>query len=410
MDKLVLLNKNKTSVVVYMVIFIYLLMQMRCWIGFGGVTYIAQFFLIVLLGLFGLFGLVNYQYKRPYIIFASLVFISMYIMRKAWMLNINGLIGCVIPAIIVLFVLSIPDDDKKSFLYYIVKWYGWIMIPSLVLFLITNFVSLPSIGILNADYGSGYIVSDRFYYNYFFYIRPTALWVYDFMRFNGPFLEPGDVGCTAAFILFATQFRFKEYKYLWAVLVALIASFSLAGYMLGLIAFVLTLFSQGRMKGGTFASVFLLFYSLYLFGVYYHGGDNFINDAILSRLQSDEDKYFTGNNRSTLLVMESFYEMFNNSNTALFGYNESTIEVIFEGRGQAGFFAQAIKVGMLGIVSLFLPYLLITLGAKDKRYAWCAFLLFVAFFFQRTESFWIIYIITYVYGIVINDKLKRKHL
>lgn len=398
--------RKKTSVLVYFTIFIYLLMQMRCWIGFSGRTVMMQYVLVALLAIYGLFGAVRYQFRTKYIVFSLIYFIYLVYAGRVWEQNIFGLIGRVIPAVNALFILSIPDDDKEIFLGYIIKWLGWILLPSMALYFILQFISLPNFGVLVADYGSK-IVDKRVYYNYLFYILPSDLHAYGFTRFNGPFLEAGDVGCVAAFLLFATQFDFKRFKLLWVIATALFFSFSLAGWVLVIIGYALMLFSEKRVKSRTIVIFIIIILLGYLFASFYNGGDNVINNLILSRLEADEDRVIVGNNRANVLIMDYFFGMFSSLQTAMFGYDSITVDMLLGESASVGLIPIAIRLGLLGIALNLLPYLVMSQNSISRRYGWAMFFILVLYFVQRTETFWIVVIISYVYGIVINDRKNK---
>ena len=56
----------------------------------------------------------------------------------------------------------------------------------------------------------------------------------------------GDLGCVSAFLLYATKFDFKRFKYLWAVLASLILTFSLAGYLLALFGYSAIMMTKNK--------------------------------------------------------------------------------------------------------------------------------------------------------------------
>ena len=164
------------------------------------------------------------------------------------------------------------------------------MFIGVLLYLANLVVSLPSLGVIKSDYGN-IEISAGLFKNYIAYIKPLdSASTYSFLRFNGPFIEPGDLGCTAAFMLMAARFDFKRYDKLIWILIALIVSMSLAGYLLTIIAYFFVLFSQKRISKMTMIVTIMCFLGIYYLGSYYNGGDNVFNEAILSRLQSDEEK------------------------------------------------------------------------------------------------------------------------
>lgn len=376
---------------------------MRCWLGFGGRTQMMTYaFPFLILGLHAS-GQLRLVFKRRYVIYAFIVFFFNVMGVRAGS-NINAYIYQLFLPTNILLVLCIPDDDKEYVLSKIIKWFGSIMFIGVLLYLANLVVGLPSLGVIKSDYGN-IEISAGLFNNYIAYIKPLdSASTYSFLRFNGPFIEPGDLGCTAAFMLMAAKFDFKRYDKLIWIFIALIVSMSLAGYLLTIIAYFFVLFSQKKISKMTMIVTIICLFGIYFFGTFYNGGDNFFNEAILSRLQSDEETGFSGNNRNSLLKTEYFLNMFSDPQTLLFGYDAQTIEYLNESGLGAGFVNKAINVGMLGMIGLILPYLYIALTSSSKKYALLFFVFFLFYMYQRSESTWICYIICYVYGIVINER------
>ena len=384
-----------TSSVCIAVIFIYLLATMRCWIGFGGRKGIIALAFPVIMFLFYSAKLAHFKFRRRYVIFSLIVALFSIINLKQ-SLNIVGFVYQIVPAVGVLFILSIIDSEKEYVFAKIVKWFGVLMMISIPLYLLNLISPLPSFGTIVADYGSEELIAGD-YANYFFYIRPIeVLGESSFPRFNGPFIEPGDLGCVSAFLLMGARFDFRRYKNLWVILAALFLSFSLAGYILALFGFLAkSIYEYGKGKSILFISFFAIL-GIYLFGTFYNDGNNC--------LQADEDVGFSGNNRTSLIKVEYFLMMFNNPHTLLFGYDNNTIEVLFENSLGAGFINQVIIVGLVGILGMLLPYLYFTLTSSSRRYAVLFFIFLLLYFFQRTDTLWIAIVMSYVYGIVIKER------
>lgn len=385
------------------VIFAYFLMVMRCWLGFGGRTQMMTYAFPFLMIAFIAMGKLRYEFKKRYAIFSIIVFVFGVIGVKAGS-NINAYINQIFVPLNIYFVLSIPDDEKEHILSVFIKWFGWIMMLAIPLYLLSLVSLLPNIVEIMSDYGNEE-VSAGIYSNYLVFINPLERnFESGFARFNGPFIEPGDLGCTAAFMLMAAKFDFKRYEKLVWILAGLLVSMSLAGYMLALIGYISVLFTQGKISGQRVALFITLCLGIYLFGTYYNGGDNFLYEKVLSRLQSDDETGFVGNNRNSPIKTEYFLMMFSDPHTLWFGYDSSTMEMLNESGLGAGFVNKALSVGMLGMLGLILPYLYIAKSSTTKKYAWFFFLFFLFYMYQRTESTWICYVLCYVYGIVINER------
>lgn len=64
-------------------------------------------------------------------------------------------------------------------------------------------------------------------------------------------------------------------------------------------------------------------------GISYNGGRNVLNEKILSRLQYDEDKGISGNNRTSHLA-DAYFEQYTNNGQILFGVGNQTIRKSME--------------------------------------------------------------------------------
>lgn len=396
--------KIKTIVVV--LIFVYFLMTMRCWIGFGGRSVMLMLFFPFIMYIFRLLGYIDFVFKKKYVVFSLIVAVSSLLNLKN-VPNIIGVIYQIIPAINILFILSIPDNEKEFVFSKIVNWYGIINIVGLSLYLLNTFMTVPNFGVIESDYGGLMGASGGLYNNFLFYIEPLNKITYSFLRFNGPFIEPGDLGCVSAFILMATRFDFKKYNYLWAIMLGLVFSMSLAGYLLTFFAYIFKLYTDRRLNFVHVFTLLSLCLIIYMYGIFYNNGDNVINETILARLQFDEELGFTGNNRITDVKREYFHKMYDDLHLILWGYDQTTINYLNEFGLSAGIVSQLISIGLVGIVGLVLPFLYITLTSNRMKYSISFFVFLLLYLFQRTDTLWVAFIMSYVYGIVIFERNTR---
>lgn len=404
------MNNNRSSLA-YFFIFIAFLMSMRCWLGFEGRFTIYNYVFPFLMFFCAQTQKIRFEFKKRYIFFAFLIYLGKIYMNvnAKGLLDIYGLVSNFFPTLSILLMLCISDEQKEEAFQYFVKWFGLIMIIGIPIYLISLITTIPSLGIIKTHYGGDVYGADC--YNYLFYLKPVTHSLIKIDRFNGPFIEPGDLGCVASFLLFGSQFKFKEYKNLWAVLAGVIISFSLAGVVLVGMGYLITLFLQKKLSGAKLLLIILSVLMVYCFGIYYNGGDNVINNAIIARLQLSDETGIVGNNRTTLIKMEYFREMFINPdpNILLFGYDKSTIAFLNEAGLGAGYANQIINTGLIGMICLMLPYLYMTLSSNWRRYSWTFFILFVLYMIQRTDAYWVSLLLCYVYGIVINEQKHYGH-
>lgn len=219
------------------------------------------------------------------------------------------------------------------------------------------------------------------------------------IRFNGPFIEAGHLGMMSAFLLFADGYDFKK-KETWILLFALLLSMSLAGVMLAFFGFTFTKYEQRKIRFGFIVVFGLGILLFYLFGTFYNGGENLINEWILSRLEYDEEKGFSGNNRVFGEVELYYAAMFKDTQTMLLGYDHDIIEYLTWNHSRGTGYVMCMVVhGIIGTIAGVLFYFYYYFSSKNKRTA-IVFLLFILLlYWQRTYPFWFCWIICYVYGI-----------
>lgn len=296
-----------------------------------------------------------------------------------------------------LLIICLNDNDKIRCLNFITKWYGYLMLPSLIIYCMLMFVELPSLGYLNAvdnidwasDSGYGYCE------NFLFYMRS------DFYggRFNGPFLEPGHVGMMSAFLLFVNHFNFKK-KGMPLILLSLLFSLSLAGYVLLFVGFLMHLFYMKKITLQFLCMSCILFFSLYLFGMYYNDGDNFLYDKIFSRLEYDKEKGISGNNRVFGLMDIYYAAMWSDMNTLLWGYPEKTMTWLADtGSRGTGYIYWMCSRGLVGTILVFLMYFFYVIMNRYKTFAVYCLIFVILMFVQRCYPYWTSWIICFVYGI-----------
>lgn len=378
---------------------------MRCWIGFDGRSTMYFYALPFLLLLLQFSKKLNFIIHRRAIIFALMLYmVRLYFSYKAaGSIKINGIVNQAFLPISVLMILSIIDGQKEILLQYIIKWLGYIFIIGIAIHLITSFVHLPSFGIIKTHYGGEIYGPDC--YNYLFCIKPVTAAHNGLFRFSGPFIEPGDIGCVCSFLLYAAKFNFRRYQNLKYILLAILVSLSLGGYILTAIAFAFCMLAQKRRSGKSILGFSSLFLAIYLFGIYYNGGDNIINTAIISRIQETELNSDATNGRTTMVKMTYYLDMFNHPEILLTGYDAKTVSFINEeGNGLgSGFTNIVIEGGLLGLLGMLLPYFYLSITSNNKRYSLLLFALLLVLINNRCDLFWLAYIMCYSYGIFINE-------
>ena len=267
-------------------------------------------------------------------------------------------------------MFSIDKEMADEALTKICKVLGGFLIIS-ILFFFLNFLgfNLPNNSVERGHYS---------YTNYFFFLLDDReLWNILIPRFNSVFLEPGHMGTTIIMLL-ATQIGKWNKWYNIVLFVALLMSFSLAAYCLGVILLFLRLW---MMRRKLFLKVLgLVSFLLIIVGgsFVYNDGDNMLNNLIVMRLEvSDTGDDFKGNNR----VSENFekeFDSFLNSSDVLFGR-----EMDYEGAGNSGYRVYIYDYGMVGFALFIIFYFFAFRTGKDIRAIITAFVLALTNFWIR---------------------------
>lgn len=393
---------NKAIKIYSFFVFVIFLLSMELWIGWEG----RKIMMLILFG--GGALLVKMMYNIPFnlskrnIILVLLFYIAfLYRLNAGFAQFFTQMPSQLIPIIC---ILCIADEYKEKILYYITKWYARLILFSLCVYFVVSFVPIP--GLNNLEFASG--VAYGSFSNYIVYVKS----LYNvaeggFIRFNGPFLEPGYVGMIGAFLLFANNFNFKK-KESKIILLSVLFSMSLAGWMLAFIGYLLNLFYIGRIRMSRLVFSVLFIISFIYIGQSYNDGQNVINEAILSRLEYDEEKGFSGNNRNSSAITALALEIWSgNTEILLYGYPKRTFQQYedYELIG-SGFNHFLVYNGLVGVLLIFAFYIYTIITARDKKFALLFFIFVLFSFWQRSYALWFSWIICFYYSSVIADRTK----
>ena len=268
---------------------------------------------------------------------------------------------------------------------------GFLIISILFFFLHFIGVNLPNVSVERGNYS---------YTNFFFFLLDDReLWNILIPRFNSVFLEPGHMGTTIIMLL-ATQIGKWKKWYNVVLFVALLMSFSLAAYCLGVMLLFLRLWMLRR-------KIVLKVLGLVSFlgiivgcSFVYNDGDNMLNNLIVMRLEvSDTGDDFKGNNR----VSEDFekeFESFLGSSDVLFGR-----EMDYEGWGNSGYRVYIYDYGMAGFALFLLFYFFAFRTGRDIRAITTAFVLAMTNFWIRGYPMLFAFVFPYFIISQMNQKI-----
>ncbi len=294
----------------------------------------------------------------------------------------------------VIWLLQLPLEYKEDLLDFTTKWYAILLIPSLLTYWISLFISLPSIGLFNHPNYAPFT-------NHVFYIKTT----YDygtFERFNAFFLEPGHQALLSTFMMIANRFRFKQCPWLWVLLISTIFSFSLAGYLL--LALGYSLLQINTPLKATIAGV--LGAGVVMLALNWGSGENAFNELIITRLEQDESKGIKGNNRVDRTTSYLYAKMMKTPDMWT-GVKEKTNMDMIAG---AGFKIYIINYGLIGTFLALLFYLSVIPPKPNYRYTTAFLLVLILCFMQRAYPGWYSWLFPYVIGIYIAKGEKDKML
>ena len=268
---------------------------------------------------------------------------------------------------------------------------GFLIISILFFFLHFIGVNLPNVSVERGNYS---------YTNFFFFLLDDReLWNILIPRFNSVFLEPGHMGTTIIMLL-ATQIGKWKKWYNVVLFVALLMSFSLAAYCLGVMLLFLRLWMLRR-KIVLKVLGLVSFLGIIVGGSFvYNDGDNMLNNLIVMRLEvSDTGDDFKGNNR----VSEDFekeFESFLGSSDVLFGR-----EMDYEGWGNSGYRVYIYDYGMAGFALFLVFYFFAFKTGRDIRAITTAFVLAMTNFWIRGYPMLFAFVFPYFIISQMNQKI-----
>lgn len=302
-----------------------------------------------------------------------------------------------------LYLFLLPLYLKVKLLNFCTKWFSIFLIFSIILYLITQFVILlpPIFGIFKVG-------EDNFYppfFNYFFYIRPS--YGEQAFRFNGFFLEPGHLAISTIFFLVANKLDFKKTKYMWILLISLILSWSLAGYiLLGLSWFM---FKTNGIKNIIIAACMGI---ILMFGAQiWNGGDNMLNNLIFSRLEITDDGEIAGNNRTTERTDNIFEDTLSSGQIITGKSNADDLKIT-----GAGYKKYLIQYGLISAFLMFALYWNLRNPKCNTHYGLCFFILIFLTWCDCEYIVWFTWILPFTLGTGIHLKinneprLQKKHI
>lgn len=294
----------------------------------------------------------------------------------------------------VLIIYYLDSKNQKELLQFIINGFVLILIPSILLYYAFLFgYDLFNGGIIHND-NLGYTFTNHYFFLSGFYG----------IRFQSIFCEPGHLAMIISLLLFGTGYDFKDWKVCFLTFVVL-ASLSLAGYVIMFLGFVFSRFSEGKFKLTKIlkSSIGILTVLLLIWGGFtLLGKTEILNELILSRIAFDEDRgTISGDNRVSWQV-DQYIESMSLDEMLLGGVN---LKYNDELQG-TGIKMYMIQYGIIAIALIFLFYYLL-LKKKFSKIGTFALLLFSLSFIQRCYAIWFCQMVMYALFVSINWTNKK---
>lgn len=331
-----------------------------------------------------IFGFIALTYKNHYniqIIRKDLLVggVVLFMVARCFPLqNLFALIESLLYGWCTIYPITILLSDRinaKRHLAFISNTLAIILSLGLPLWLYVSFVNvLPGLPIAYNGDNESYV-----FFNYGIMLKSIFWQHLDSIRFQSIFLEPGTLGQLCALMLYANKFDLSK-NCNRILLLACICSFSLAGYIIAFLAYALITIQKRGMIKGIVIIPFMLF-SIYYMGISYNGGNNEFNNRIIERLEFDDKKIISGNDRfhgDTDLV----YSTLSENGGLLFGDSQASKKYNISGAGYKLFF---IINGIFSAILYLFSHLLFVGVFKNKKYGLCFVVLLIAVFVQASH-------------------------
>ena len=317
-------------------------------------------------------------------------------------MNLTYFLSQLLTFLVVLQLLSVHNTRRKQILEFVVASFSTILLVSLFFWILHLFVyEIPTISILN--------YSEQYYFeNHVFFLRLTNFT--GFYRFVSVFLEPGHLAMFCAFFLYAIGFDFKKW-HTWALLMTILFSLSLAGYILLVIGYLLHSINEKKAFVRSIITFTLLLVSGFFVVIHYGGEENIVYERIIMRMEADEETGIAGNNRTDYYTDALFKNTLKSGERWLgLSLSEAQMKV---GNGDlhgAGYKIYIIRNGILGVLACFFFYFYLAYKSDNRRYMMLFLILFTIAFLQRAYPFWMAWMLPFLCTLNTQDNVMKKNL
>lgn len=290
--------------------------------------------------------------------------------------------------IIVTFIFF-SKNEFQSFLYRLITLTSIILLFSLLAFLAHFFVDLPHIS--SSSRNDFYPPFD----NYLFFVLPSGPDLGWLTRFCSIFTEPGHLAMVCSILLYLNGYTLKDWRNI-VMTIALIWSFSLAGFVLYAVGLIIYIVAISRNIPLTLFKIVSTFAVLIGVGIAFYSPTNqdIVSVRILSRLQFDESKGLSGNNRNSA-TFDNYYDHFKDTDDYFLGIGRYQSDEMYGGTGNSSYKNYFVSNGLIGILSTLFIMGVFLFCTPSRR--GLGFMLFLCIsFIQRPYFIYGIQIMSYI--------------
>lgn len=283
----------------------------------------------------------------------NIFFVAIAVILFVWdyhLCNIFGVLTGLLVFISWCPLLFFDDKQNERVLNFITTWLSrclFVSIVGYVLYLLGVYPLSPSkINFLGTQYEL---------FNYYLFVIPQNVNAYnEYIRFRSVFLEPGHMAMGVTILIFANKFNLKN-KYVLILFIANLLSFSLAGYIVMTVGFVISNININGLKRLILGAL-LVIVSISLMTNLGYG--KILDTYIFKRLEySEATGTIKGNNRTRREYEQYYKSVKSNIDTFLFGDIDYAMQA--KNISGAGIKKYVVEKGAVGILFVLLFYLFI---------------------------------------------------
>lgn len=380
--KVLLILKGQKRISAYLFAFA-MLLSMNPWFVYFDITVTRKLFLIAGLTVLSyllsddLFGYINRT--------GSILVLFLLAAFTGTRGNFNAYLGTFIHSLPFLLLLSAKDFFKSALFDVFNKVFWWIIAISLSFWILVLIgIPLPHVYWRGDSYA---------FENYYFFLKSVNYDFGLFPRFCSIFLEPGYVACFISFFLFIKKYDFRDWHNI-VYLVALILTFSVAGWLLFAVGLIPYLNQRGRVK---WAYIVFVFIAIAAYFYFIRNEDSAVGMLIGERVRF-EDGSMVGYNRANMELEDYWNNSFWNSDKVMWGLGEQ-YKTNFDFGASVDLRAYIIRYGIIATI-LYVLFLLSCLIRYRSRLGVWFFIIVLAFVYRGYSiMFWEATLCLYLIGL-----------